>query len=707
MIPPHRQRQGRARPSSSLRRPLGTILRNSNRTGATVLVSTAARAEARGSLGVLLEFLTMVPICLALPVAQGASPATQPTATQAAGQALPSSVPAEPTPEEVVLGEIGNVYGENSPEIRRAAAAKILQAGSAEGIKALVAVFASANNEAAKLAVCEAIAEANSQAPEFIAPLQALLGHKRVDLGQAAAGALAGYSDPDVAVNLAAYRQAREQALMKESLDRLMETVYELTIGEEQRVALLQQWLKSGLSLERLKALKIIDEPLRAKGIKPANGVLTQVREIAADPDPAVRQYVVIVLRDLGLLEDVPRVRAMLKREKSAPVREEIYKMLSKLTAPDSVDDCIAGLEDPVEQVAAAAADALGRLCEKGNGQPAEKLAGGVEALIRRMERPIATSQLRGDLIEAMADIADPKFAPFLVKHARADEKEPAIRQAALRGIGRIGQPEHLEIVLERLSSDTHVGVREAAAEAVGQLGHRPEHLQALRGRLDPKAKETAGAQNRAWQAYKLVFQRLEDSEQQAALASLTGNDAKELGRKIELLSELETRISAHSPSEQQLADIRAQLGNTLLASGQPEEAAAAWLRALVVIAAGRPADRARLTAKVAGVVDSFLKASAPDKALALAAKVKSPEVRAAVADRFVQHLEELSRSDRKAAVDVLDKLTKSVPDRFGPPWDGKFATLRKGLEQTPSPATQPGATQPAATQPVTTQPTS
>ena len=166
------------------------------------------------------------------------------------------------------------------------------------------------------------------------------------------------------------------------------------------------------------------------------------------------------------------------------------------------------------------------------------------------------------------------------------------------------------------------------------------------------------------------------------------------------MLTELETQISDRNPSEQQLADIREQLGDTLLASGQPEEAAAAWRRALVVIPEGRSADRDRLTDKVAGVVHSFLKTSVSDKAIILAAKVKSPGVRAAVAAHFVQHLEELSQSDRKAAITILDKLMKAVPDSFGPPWGDKFATMRKDLEHAPSPATQPAATQPAGTRP-------
>jgi len=706
------QRQGRVHAMLSARRRFGVIINKSRKAENGFLIHLALLAEACGSFVFFCVILTFASICLIIPQAYGDSAASQPiasqpiasqpTATQPVSASQPSSAPAGPTPMQVVAAETVKVFAENAAETRRAAAIKIIETRSAEGVQALVAVFASDNNEAAKLAVCQAIAETRSEVSDFIVPLQGLLEHSRVELSEAAASALACYRDPAVVAKLADYHRSRERVLMEESLVRHMDMVYELTVGEEARIVLLQQWLRSSLAMERLKALKIIDEPLRTKGIKPANGVLTQIRQITGDSDPFVRQHVVIVLRDLGLMEDVRRVRAMLTGEASATVREEIYKMLGKLVTADSIDDCVVGLEDSAESVAAAAADALGRICAKGNGQPTEKLTEVVDALIRRMERPVQTVQLRGDLIEAMADIADPKCVPYLVQHAGPAESEPAIRQAALRGIGRVGNPEHLAIVLDRLNSDTSIGVREVAAEAVGLLGYRSEDLRALRTRLDPQAKEAASVVSNAWQAYKLVFPRLDVAEQLATLATFNSQDATVLGHKVELLTGLESQVAARQLGESHLADIREQLGDALIASDQLEEAAAAWLRAMTVMSTDRVKDRARIAAKVAGVVHGFLKTSASKKAVALAAKAKLSEVRAVVADRFVRHLDEMVRSDRPAALAILDQLAVAVPDRFGTDWAGKFDALRKAA--LPAPSTQSVATQPVNSQPAATQ---
>ena len=463
---------------------------------------------AAGLCGHLIVFaLTAALSAAPVPSAAAAAPAdTQPGSTEAAAQLI-------------------KVVGQSDPATRREGAIAILKTASADSIKGLLGVFEVENNEQAKIAVCEAIAELRSQVPDFVSKLEGLLGHKNPAVRKAAAAALAGYSDPEVAARLAAYRHVQERALMGESIERLMDTLYDTTTDEAKRVGLLQEWLKSPLTVMRLKALQIVSDALRGKGTKPANEVLAQIRPMLTDGEEGVRQKVVGLLRDLGLPEDASRIRTLLKTERSPAVREEIYKALGKLTDPASIEACIAGLTEPDEKVAAAAADALGRLCEKGSGRPPEKVAAAVKAITALLARRIESPLLRRDLVEAMADIADPSFTPLLIKYAAADELEPTIRQAALRGLERIGDPASVNMVLDHLTSDPDVGVREVSAHAAGVLANQPAHLQAIKTRLDRGVESASTVASAAWDAYLQVFQRLEAADQLAAF-SLWSNSA-------------------------------------------------------------------------------------------------------------------------------------------------------------------------------------
>ncbi len=623
-------------------------------------------------------------ICLAALPALADAPATQPAA---ATSTAPAAVD--------VAAEIVKVVGQSDAETRRAAAASILRSGAGGGTNALVTVFTTENNEAAKLALCEAIAEVKAQTPDFIPHLETLLGHPDASLQKAAAAALAAYADPQVRRTLEAYRREQERRLLVESLQRLMDTLYEATRGETERADLLQTWLKSDLPMMRTQALGIIHEALRRSGTKPSAAVLDLIRTLVTDPDAAVRQALVAFLRDQGLLEDAPRIRELLRREPSEAVREEIYKALGKLIDPDSIPDCMAGLDDPSEAVAGAAADALGRLCEKGTGKPPEKLADVVAALVRRIEAPVTTLRLRADLVEAMADIAAADFGPVLTRYAGTDEPESSVRQAAIRGLGRIGSAEHLEVVLDRLANDASAGVREVAAEAIGRLGANPVHLQALLTRLDPKLESAAAVQNQAWRGYQLVFQRLSDAEQETALAIWKDSDLKTLGRKIELLTGLEAQVAARNADGNRLMGIREHLGDACLAAGQSAEATAAWSRALGVAPAGDAPTRVRVTGKL---VAAYLKNGSPDKAITQAAAAKLPEVRDTVAALLLEYVQTLGAGDAAAAISFLDRLAAVLPDGFGPDWAPKFQAARPTLPPATQPAPEPAAatTQPA-----------
>src|SRR5512147_1558755 len=70
-----------------------------------------------------------------------------------------ATAPSSTAPGERLLTLIPTLTGEGTPAERRQAAIQILQLGNEEAAKALAAILVLKNNSAAKLAVCEAVAD--------------------------------------------------------------------------------------------------------------------------------------------------------------------------------------------------------------------------------------------------------------------------------------------------------------------------------------------------------------------------------------------------------------------------------------------------------------------------------------------------------------------------------------------------------------------
>lgn len=597
---------------------------------------------------------------------------------------LPAVPSTDPSPSELSR-LILRIAGQSDAQVRLDSAKAILRTFSDEGVRALLDILETKNNEAAKLAVCQAIAQVQSDNPTFIPALLTLLDHKEPALREAAAAALSGFKDPQVTARL----EELERLLIEKRFMAVCRQLYTLLPTDADRVSQLQRWLKSTLALERLTALEVIHEKMSA-GSRPAPDLLLQIRQMLADKDARVRQRLIIVLRDIRQPEDALRVRAMLDVEKSPAVREEIYKALGYLGDTASVAACLTGLNDPVDTVAAQAAAALGRLAEKSAARSQSQtlqVEAAVAALLRRTETGITNPALREQVIEAMARIADPRFLPVLTTYASSEEKVPAIRQAAIRGLGLLGGADQVALVADRLVNDTDPGVREVAAEAMGRLGSRVEHLRPLRDRLDPKAEPAVAVQTKSWEAYRTLFLKvLTPADQGALLDTWTETDPVTLGRRIELLADLEKQLSSGAADPRRLAAAREQLGDVYLAVGRGLDAAGAYSRVLDVLSPGETETTGRVTGKL---MDAYLRTPAPDKAIALAAEARTPQLRDLLAGRLLDYVRQSGATNRVAVVALLDRLTQMVPDRFGPSWASRFDEARHALPSS-QPATLP-----------------
>ncbi len=582
------------------------------------------------------------------------------------------------------LSIVTDIAGRPDAASRREAARRLLSESPPGTPRAVADLLQSRNNEPVKLALCEAIAELRLKEPQFMQPLLALLDGTDAVLRKAAASALAAYRDPEVVARLRDYNQKQEIAFLLDSHSALMKAFYERT-PEADRPALLLLWLKQPLAaVERLTALDIVHQGLR-KGTTPDPAVLDQIRLMLNDPEDVIRQKAVLVLRDRGLREDAARIQRMLDQDQSTAVREAIYSALGLLGDPASTSTVIRGLDDPAETVAAEAATALGRLGEPRPGPSSETAAAAVQALADRASRPIPDAKLRERIVDAMAQIADPRFLPALTRYAAPDEPVAAVRQAAVSGLGHAADRTKLPLVIERLVSDPDAGVRAAAAEAIGRLGGDSQHLRVLRERLDPAAEPSTTVQNRAWEAYQAIFTNLPAPEQKNVLQTWNTQEPGAPERRIDLLTALEKKVSSSKSDPVQLTAIREQLGDALVAASRPADASAVLARAMETVNPDPDRNRNRLALKLA---DANLQAGAPEKARILAVSLPAGQVRTTILEKLLKHVEALVKSDPPAARTFLDRLSENAAGQLGAAWEDRFNAQRRRLP----PATAPGS---------------
>lgn len=608
---------------------------------------------------------------------QAPSAITAPTAKSPSVSAG-SDTPSVATGDNLIL-LIANLTGDGAPADRRRVATQILQLRSEDAVKALSGILSLNNNSATKVAICEALADTDDPPASLAEPLLGLLkSEKDQQIRDAALTSLARFNDASVSERLKDLLEQEElQWLRSENVTRSRE-LYALLPKDSDRVARLLTWLKAPQPLDRLTALEIVHSAMLATTpLPPAREVLQQIRQMLRDPDERVRRSLVVVLMDLQEKEDAARIMSMLEHERSPIVLEEIYKALGRMGDPEAITACIKGLKNAHLKVAGGAADALGRLCRKGNIAPAPIMAAAVSGLIERTSGTIEDASLRAQIIGAMSEIADPRFLPILIPHAGAGEPIPLIRQAALAGLGRIGDPQQAELVISQLTEDQDLGVRQAAAEALGRLGAKPEHLQPLMVCLS----ELSGAiQTTAWEAYRRIFSRLPWESRLKSLEYWLGNDKSIIARRIDLLSDLETQAAALKNEPDQLLDIREWLGDALMSNTDYALAAGAYTRAVESLSTTHADRRLSLTAKL---MDAHLHAQSHDKASALVAAGHSPEMTNALAEKLLAYVHELAKLNGKAAADCIDLFKQSSPALFQADWKYKFETIRQAAAQT------------------------
>jgi HEAT repeat protein len=205
------------------------------------------------------------------------------------------------------------------------------------------------------------------------------------------------------------------------------------------------------------------------------------VMEILRDPDPTTARAAHDALVALDARDRIPALREWLQGSGSSSARALAAEGLRLLAGRDAVEPLVAALRDPDEEVAKAAAAALGAL---GDSRATEPLG-------RVVADGSAAPWLRYEAVKALEALGDVAGASAL-QIALADP-DPALRRLAARALGTLRNPATGPALVAALK-DTAPEVREAAALAVGTL-KTPDGPEALVRLLhDPHAEVRAAA---------------------------------------------------------------------------------------------------------------------------------------------------------------------------------------------------------------------
>lgn len=193
--------------------------------------------------------------------------------------------------------------------------------------------------------------------------------------------------------------------------------------------------------------------------------------KLLSDPDPRLRRTALRALDKLakpdqkvGDVTVADAVRGALKNDKDPAVRATAVPVLADLLKERAIPDLL-GLSSDLD--AAVRLEAAGALA--GIGKPA------ADALVSFASD--ADPNVRSMAIEGIGQVGGPKQVPVLLKAAEETAKgSKQVRMAAAGALGAIGGPEGLA-ALGKLAKDVDPGVRQATAVALGRTG-------------GPKAKE-------------------------------------------------------------------------------------------------------------------------------------------------------------------------------------------------------------------------
>lgn len=371
-------------------------------------------------------------------------------------------------------------------------------------------------------------------------------------------------------------------AQLREHLMKILREDYQ-RLAAEDRPRRLTAWLSAGSEDLRLVAVQMVyDEVSVGRPVAPA--VFESLRAMVGDTSPEVR---IAVARTLGAANDPGAVDSLLKQlaqENEADVRREIVAALGPTKDLRTVEPLLQRLGDESFAVARAAADALREKAETLRDRENESLAAQVAAAL--LERFRGTSNnaallpLRQSLAECMARLAHPSHLTVFYGLIGSDRETVAVRRAALRGLGLIGNPDSANMIVTALA-DSDRTVRLDALNALRTTASW-SYANVIGERLSPSVESDPAVRDRAWEVLSSLLEKAppRDLAQWADRFGRPEGGIADQQRRLAVLQVLEKKLSA-AEEPRRLAAARQSMGETLLRLGKADEAAAKFREAL------------------------------------------------------------------------------------------------------------------------------
>ena len=450
-----------------------------------------------------------------------------------------------------------------------------------------------------------------------------------------------------------------------------------------------QQKLKSYLSdaeeVIRLLAIDIIRREI-GEGGRPSEEVAVDLRSRLSDPAAHVRRGVLSVLAHLRESTDATAVIGLLENEEDVTVHLAAIITLGELSNPQANPVLLTELQrNPTNPACKLeAARSLGRLNTKGSADDRD-LSAVIAALKSEYDNSAPNSDLRAELVFAMASIADASFATTLVAHLQ--DNRVNVRARCVSGLRQIGERKHLDAILP-LVADPDAGVRGEAASTVGALGSEDRHLATLLGRLTGDTEPNASVRNDVWESFKHIWSTRPPAEQTDWIRQLADLPA----RQIELARDLEALLDGQETPPGQLLEVRTLLATTYETQSRCDESARYWR---LVIDGRRQTEDATWKDAAIRQFQNHLRAHEYGPATEAATQflVDDPEhFKPRLSDEIINHLD---REKQAGDDEQIAQLLKAVKSGLATLMDDEFKNRLRLFQLSPEQTAPENFTQP------------
>jgi len=451
--------------------------------------------------------------------------------------------------------------------------------------------------------------------------------------------------------------QQAESAALRERLTETLKDLYDAAPAAQQE-AMLLDFLADPLADVRLVGVFLAEKKLSAN--QPVSeDVRAAVDVLLADSDPRCRRAAALLYADLGKSDRSGRLLSCLAWEQDLSVRQGLLAAIGQLRSPDALPAVVKELASPDEDIATAAAEALGRIVEASplGADMRSSVSRALGARYSSAARDPDSAQLREALLAAMGAVGGRELVGTMERALR--DKAAAVRQAAVAALAKADSAGSVRL-LEPLVGDGDRGVRQAAISAIGALGGDP-YLDAVLDRTEPPVEGDPAVRKIAWEAVMSILKRSDPAVVSRVADRLSARpDAAD--QRITVLQMLTAALKDQGGGP--LANAERQLGLALMSQGRPAEAGPLLAEAWRSYAASGAKEAPAVWLEW---VDALLAAEDPAVATAMNEQEKD-ELFASALARFNARLGDLqARGDHAAVILLASAAFERLPHRLTP----------------------------------------